>query len=68
MQDRRPKHDPAIERVEVVRADSPPSPEARANLDSLLSRWLVRAYLRKHGRKPEVPACRANGAGRKETV
>ena|GEM_PF-6443139 len=54
MQDRQPKRSPAIERVRLVRSDSPPPPEARASLDRLLSRWLVRAYLRKHGRKPEV--------------
>ena len=54
MQDRRPKRDLPIERVEVVRAEDPPPPEARANLDNLLSRWLVRAYLRKHGREPTV--------------
>ena len=54
MQDEQPRGGLAIERVEVVRAECPPSPEAKTNLDNLLSRWLVRAYLQKHGRKPEA--------------
>jgi len=54
VQDKQPRGGMAIERVAFVRADNPPSPEAKTSLDNLLTRWLVRAYLQKHGSKPEV--------------
>jgi hypothetical protein len=43
-----------IVEVRIVRAEKEPPPEAKAGLDNLLSRWLVRAYLQRHGSKPEV--------------
>jgi len=41
-------HTVAIEGVEVTRAEGPADPAAREALERLLSRWLVRAYLRRY--------------------
>jgi len=38
-----------IEKVEVMRSEKPRELDARLEIECLLSRWLVRAYLKKYG-------------------
>lgn len=42
-----------IEKVEVMRSGKPRELDARLDIECLLARWLVRAYLKKYGSAAE---------------